>query len=68
MVAEFDYRPTACGRTYRVVVLRKRLAIDKGQVRLFEEYRYFFFITNDRATGGRARWCSRPTAVATRRT
>jgi hypothetical protein len=49
MVAEFDYRPTACRATYRVVVLRKRLGIDKGSVRVREEYRYFFFITNDRA-------------------
>jgi hypothetical protein len=49
MVAEFDYRPMACGRTYRVVVLRKRLGIDKGSVRVREEYRYSFFITNDRA-------------------
>ena len=48
MVAEFDYRPTACKRTYRLVVVRKKLGIDKGQMRLFEEYRYFFFITNDR--------------------
>jgi len=48
MVAEFEYRPTACRRSYRVVVLRKRLATDRGQLRLFEEYRYFFFITNDR--------------------
>jgi Transposase DDE domain group 1 len=48
MVAEFDYRPTACKRTYRMVVVRKKLGIDKGQLRLFEEYRYFFFITNDR--------------------
>ena len=48
MVAEFDYRPVACHRNYRVVVLRKRLGIDKGQMRLFEEYRYFFYITNDR--------------------
>jgi hypothetical protein len=47
MVAEFDYRPTACHRTYRMIVLRKRLGIDKGQMRLFEEYRYFFYITND---------------------
>jgi hypothetical protein len=31
-----------------VVVLRKRLGIDRGQLRLFEEYRYFFYITNDR--------------------
>jgi Transposase DDE domain group 1 len=48
MVGEFDYRPTACKRTYRLVVVRKKLGIDKGQMRLFEEYRYFFFITNDR--------------------
>jgi hypothetical protein len=48
MVAEFDYRPSACQRTYRLVVVRKKLGIDKGQLRLFEEYRYFFFITNDR--------------------
>ena len=50
MVAEFDYRPTACQRTYRMIVLRKRLGIDQGQMRLFEEYRYFFYITNDRET------------------
>jgi hypothetical protein len=49
-VAEFEYRPIACKRSYRVVVLRKRLAIEKGQLRLFEEYRYFFYITNDRTT------------------
>jgi hypothetical protein len=49
MIAEFDYRPTACQRTYRMIVLRKKLGIDKGQQRLFEEYRYFFYITNDRA-------------------
>jgi Transposase DDE domain group 1 len=48
MVAEFDYRPVACDRDYRVIVLRKRLATEKGQLRLFEEYRYFFYITNDR--------------------
>ena len=49
-VAQFDYRPGACEKTYRIVVLRKRLAIEKGQMRLFEEYRYFFWITNDRAS------------------
>jgi Transposase DDE domain group 1 len=50
MIAEFDYRPVACRRSYRVVVLRKRLGTDQGQLRLFEEYRYFFSITNDRVT------------------
>jgi len=48
MVGEFDYRPTACQKSYRMIVLRKRLGTDRGQMRLFEEYRYFFYITNDR--------------------
>jgi Transposase DDE domain group 1 len=46
-VAEFDYRPTACEKTYRVVVLRKKLVAEKGQLWLFEPDRYFFYITND---------------------
>jgi hypothetical protein len=54
MVAEFDYRPVACRATYRVVVVRKRLGINKGSVRVREEYRYFFFITNDRAAAADA--------------
>ena len=48
MIAEFDYQPVACKQSYRMIVLRKRLATDQGQQRLFEEYRYFFYITNDR--------------------
>src|SRR5262249_24837803 len=48
MIAEFDYRPVACRKSYRMIVLRKRLGTDQGQRRLFEEYRYFFYITNDR--------------------
>jgi len=47
-VAEFEYRPTACKKSYRVVVLRKHLEINDGQMRFFKEYRYFFYITNDR--------------------
>ena len=31
-----------------MIVLRKRVATDRGQTQLFEEYRYFFYITNDR--------------------
>ena len=49
-VAEFEYRPVACERAYRVVVLRKRLVVEKGQLWLFEPDRYFFYITNDRTT------------------
>ncbi len=47
-VAEFDYRPTQCKKTYRMVVLRKHLRIEKGEQVLGEELRYFFYITNDR--------------------
>ena len=45
-VAEFDYRPGKCKRFYRVVVLRKSLSVEEGQVRLFDDVRYFFYITN----------------------
>lgn len=47
-VAEFDYQPVKCKRAYRMIVLRKKIAVERGQERLFEEYRYFFYITNDR--------------------
>lgn len=45
-VAEFQYRPVACNRDYRVIVLRKHVATDQNQTRIFDEYRYFFYITN----------------------
>jgi hypothetical protein len=47
-VAEFDYSPSACKQTYRMVVLRKSLVVKRGQQKLFDEIRYFFYITNDR--------------------
>jgi hypothetical protein len=50
MVGEFRYQPVACRKSYRVVVVRKRLGIDKGSVRVREEIRYLFFITNDDTT------------------
>src|SRR5262249_23872898 len=46
-VAEFNYRPTACRQTYRMVVLRKNISKEKGEAQLFEETRYFFYITNE---------------------
>ena len=45
-VAEFDYKPVKCKRSYRVIVLRKTLRIEEGQKLLFKEPRYFFYITN----------------------
>jgi hypothetical protein len=47
-VAEFDYRPTSCKETYRMVVVRKNLTVEKGERRLFDEIRFFFYLTNDR--------------------
>jgi hypothetical protein len=47
-VAEFDYRPTACRKSYRMVVVRKNITKEKGEVALFDEVRYFFYITNER--------------------
>jgi hypothetical protein len=49
-VAEFDYSPVACEKAYRVIVLRKKLVVEKGQMWLFEPDRFFFYITNDRTT------------------
>lgn len=46
-VAEFSYRPGKCARDYRVVVVRKNLSVEKGDDVLFDDIRYFFYITND---------------------
>ena len=45
-VAEFDYQPTKCGRSYRLVVVRKNISVQKGEAVLFEDIRYLFYITN----------------------
>lgn len=44
-VAEFDYQPGKCARPYRVVALRKNLTKSRGENVLFDEIRYFFYIT-----------------------
>jgi len=47
-VAEFEYCPVKCHKSYRIVVLRKNLSIEEGEEVLFDDIRYFFYITNDR--------------------
>jgi hypothetical protein len=47
-VAEFEYRPGKCTQTYRMVVVRKNLSIEKGEMVLFDDIRYFFYITTRR--------------------
>jgi hypothetical protein len=46
-VAEFRYRPVKCKRVYRVVVVWKDLDVYRGQMKLFDTARCFFYITND---------------------
>jgi hypothetical protein len=52
-LAEFSYQPTACAGSYRIVVLRQNLSIERGENVLFEDIRYFFYITNDCAISAR---------------
>ncbi len=47
-VAEVAYRPTACQRPYRLIIVRQTIQVEEGQTRLFDEIRYRFFLTNDR--------------------
>ena len=54
-VAEFNYQPTACRETYRMVVLRKNISVAKGEQPLFDDIVYFFYITND--------WSSEPEEI-----
>ena len=49
-VAEFAYQPVACATPYRMVVVRKNISVEQGDQRLFDEIRYFFYLTNDDET------------------
>jgi Transposase DDE domain group 1 len=51
-VAERPYRPPDCKHTYRLIIVRKNLQVREPkallqQQRLFDDYRYFIYITND---------------------
>jgi len=49
--AEFEHRPDKAKRSYRIVVLRKLIVEERGQRTLDTNYRYFFYVTNDRRLG-----------------
>ena len=49
-VAEIDYQPVKCKRPYRLIICRKTIDVEIGGEKLWDEYRYFFYITNDRQT------------------
>lgn len=47
--AEFEHKPVKAKNTYRVVVLRKMITEERGQLTLGTYFRYFFYVTNDRS-------------------
>ena len=47
-VTEISYTPSECKKAYRMIILRKDLAVERGEPTLIpNEVRYFFYITND---------------------
>jgi hypothetical protein len=46
-ITEFPYKPRKCKRTYRMVAVRKNLSMERGELVLFDDVRYFFYVTND---------------------
>jgi len=49
-VAEVPYRPTACRKAYRLVILKKTIRVTAGLFTDLEwETRYFFYLSNDRS-------------------
>lgn len=46
-VVAFPYKPNKCTREYRMVAVRKNISVERGEDVLFDEIRYFFYITND---------------------
>ena len=44
---DFIYQPANCSKSYRMIILRKTLKVLRGEMDLFDDVRYFFYITND---------------------
>jgi hypothetical protein len=44
--AEIEYQPVKCQKKYRVIILRKNISVQQGEWVLFEDVKYFFYITN----------------------
>jgi hypothetical protein len=45
-VTEIQYQPLKCSRPYRLIIVRKNISVQKGERVLFDEIRYFFYLTN----------------------
>jgi hypothetical protein len=46
-IADWNYQPHACAEPYRLIIVRKNISREKGEQRLFDEIRYFFYLSND---------------------
>ena len=53
-IAEVEYCPTKCKKSYRLVICRKTISVKRGQKLLMPETRYFFYLTNDREQSAEA--------------
>jgi hypothetical protein len=55
-VGETTYRPVACRHAYRLIIVQKNLEVrEPQQQQLFDDYRYFMYLTND--------WVSTPEEI-----
>jgi hypothetical protein len=55
-VVELTYRPLACKRAYRMIIVRKHIQErERGQLRFLPNCEYLFYITND--------WTSTPAEI-----
>jgi hypothetical protein len=46
--AEFEHKPSKAAHSYRIVALRKLIEEERGQLTVGSDFRYFFYVTNDR--------------------
>ena len=45
-VTDMTYQPVKCKQSYRLVIVRKNLSVQRGERELFDDIRYFFYLTN----------------------
>ena len=45
-IAEIEYQPLKCSRPYRLIIVHKNISVQKGERALFDEIRFFFYISN----------------------
>jgi hypothetical protein len=52
-IAEFEHKPSKAKKAYRIIVVRKLVHEYHGQLCLETNYRYLFYVTNDRSLTAR---------------